>query len=124
MQDQSTGHWWLVSDVIRVGYWPKELFNHLNSGATKVRYGGTTMTDVLSPPMGSGEFPNGDYKFVCYMLQVKIVNSGFKLIDIIESAMSRNADVPKCYDVHATGFQGSNLGETLAFGGPGGDCGT
>ncbi|XP_060673877.1 protein neprosin [Ziziphus jujuba] len=126
IQEQSSGNWWLTSEGFRVGYWPKELFNHLNNGADKVRYGGTTKAsaDGLSPPMGSGEFPTNDYHSVCFLAFVKIVDSNFKLIDIVDSTMSGTTDVTTCYDLHYFGYQGRKLGQTFSFGGPGGECGT
>lgn len=93
------------------------------------------MADVLSPPMGSGQFPSDDYHSVAFMQLVKIVDfnyklvafikkKNYKLVEIIDGTMSGNTDNSKCYDLHYFGFQGEIMGQTFSFGGPGGDCGT
>lgn len=82
------------------------------------------MADVLSPPMGSGQFPSDDYHSVAFMQLVKIVDFNYKLVEIIDGTMSGNTDNSKCYDLHYFGFQGEIMGQTFSFGGPGGDCGT
>ncbi|KAI5382641.1 hypothetical protein KIW84_070171, partial [Lathyrus oleraceus] len=65
-QDKVTGHWWLcIFPKLRCfGYFPKELFSHLSSGASIVRYGGETYTPpgMVSPPMGSGRLPQERFK--------------------------------------------------------------
>ncbi|KAF3577335.1 hypothetical protein DY000_02029077 [Brassica cretica] len=53
------GNWALTVDDEIIGYWPGELFTHLNKGASRVRFGGNTFIspDGISPPMGNGYFP-------------------------------------------------------------------
>ena len=73
-----------------VGYWPKELFTHLNKGASLVRFGGNTFTspDGISPPMGNGHFPVISYFKSSHYVHVKVKNSNYKLVDI-ESRKAR-----------------------------------
>ncbi|GAU49539.1 hypothetical protein TSUD_74180 [Trifolium subterraneum] len=50
-RDRSTGNWWLIVDEIdqvHVGYWPKEIFTHLRTGASKVRFGGETFAAAIT----------------------------------------------------------------------------
>ncbi|CAF2094825.1 unnamed protein product [Brassica napus] len=60
---QGFGNWALTIDDEIIGYWPGELFTHLNKGASRVRFGGNTFIspDGISPPMGNGYFPIDDY---------------------------------------------------------------
>lgn len=112
---------------VRVGYWPKELFKYLNSGADIVRYGGTTKASAQgqSPQMGSGRLPSNLYKEVDYFAQVKIVDSNFKTNDIVEADFDGNVDTStSCYDLHFFDNQVADLRQTFSFGGPGGaSCG-
>ncbi|KAF3449419.1 hypothetical protein FNV43_RR10147 [Rhamnella rubrinervis] len=128
LQEQSSGNWWLITqNNVSVGYWPKELFGYLNSGADIVRYGGTTkaLAQGVSPPMGSGTLPSNDYHQVDYFAQVKIVNDNFTSNDIVEADFDANIDTPtSCYDLRFFANQGGELGQTFSFGGPGGaSCG-
>ncbi|CAF1921087.1 unnamed protein product [Brassica oleracea] len=48
-----------------VGYWPKELFDILDSGANMVGVGGVVHSSPsgASPTMGNGKFPDGGRRF-------------------------------------------------------------
>lgn len=70
-------NWWLViNDEIQVGYWPLELFTHMAEGADTVTYGGTASAgkNGISPPMGSGHKPDGNWTHAAYFNNVRIVN--------------------------------------------------
>lgn len=58
VQDEK-GNWWLHVVDKDIGYFPAALFSNLPT-ADKVGWGGFTVTptNALSPPMGSGHFPN------------------------------------------------------------------
>lgn len=114
---------------IRVGYWPKELFNHLGDGASIVRYGGTTSASAagLSPQMGTGSFPSNNFTSgVGFFSQNKIMGSDFFMNDIVLAEMVKNVDTSiECYDLDDYGFLGPDVREILSYGGPGGaSCGT
>ncbi|KAF3438770.1 hypothetical protein FNV43_RR21534 [Rhamnella rubrinervis] len=130
IQEQSTGNWWMIErNNLRIVYWPKELFNHLGDGAAVVRYGGTTSASTetgLSPQMGTGSFPNRDYRTgVGFFIQNKIMGSDFVMNDIVLAEMVKNVDTSTaCYDLGYYGFVSKDVRETFSYGGPGGSCGT
>ncbi|XP_013624001.1 PREDICTED: uncharacterized protein LOC106329959 [Brassica oleracea var. oleracea] len=124
-QDGISGNWGLkiLNEVI--GYWPKELFTHLNKGASLIRFGGNTFMspDGISPPMGNGYFPVIDFQKSSYFLHVKVKNSNYQLVDIEDGKTRRYSDSYQCYRLTYWGYFKSN-GVSFSFGGPGGDCGT
>ncbi|XP_031283653.1 uncharacterized protein LOC116142371 [Pistacia vera] len=125
-KDKATGNWWLSFDNnVTIGYWPKEIFTHLDKGASFLQFGGWTYNspDGLSPPMGSGLFPDNHYKRSCFFAQLKVMVGGGQLIDMQEADLDIFVDNTACYDVKTFGYQGGELGETFTFGGPGGNCG-
>ncbi|XP_022145287.1 uncharacterized protein LOC111014775 [Momordica charantia] len=78
-QDRPTGDWWLaVSDSqTTIGYWPKELFGHLNDGAEQVAWGGIAKPSPngMSPPLGNGHKPNyGKHDDACYFRTLNYIN--------------------------------------------------
>ncbi|XP_048608636.1 uncharacterized protein LOC125584329 isoform X2 [Brassica napus] len=123
--DGISGNWGLkiLNEVI--GYWPKELFTHLNKGASLIRFGGNTFMspDGISPPMGNGYFPVIDFQKSSYFLHVKVKNSNYQLVDIEDGKTRRYSDSYQCYRLTYWGYFKSN-GVSFSFGGPGGDCGT
>ncbi|KAF3449507.1 hypothetical protein FNV43_RR10235 [Rhamnella rubrinervis] len=128
IQEQSSGNWWLITNAIRIGYWPKELFNHLGNGASVVRYGGTTSSPQghSSPPMGNGKLPSGESPFTAgFFQQVKLMDSNYKVIDLAASDIRGNIDAPRtCYDLFFFQIIASR-GYVFGYGGPGGpSCNT
>ncbi|KAI5382606.1 uncharacterized protein LOC127106722 [Lathyrus oleraceus] len=124
-QDKVTGHWWLCihPKPVCFGYWPKELFSHLRSGASIIRYGGETYTPpgMVSPPMGSGRLPQEKYKNSGFMERVEIINSEYNQIDINPRSMKINKNVNlSCYDLLYRGFEGGSARHSFLYGGPGG----
>lgn len=103
---QDVNHnWWLLytedlnGDYIRVGYWPKELFKHIQESAEYARMGGMVFSDKSnSPPMGSGGHD-------CYF-QKMVVGGGIPNLDVKSES--------RCYKV-------GGGGASFWFGGPGGD---
>ncbi|XP_056852442.1 uncharacterized protein LOC108845320 [Raphanus sativus] len=124
-QDGLSGNWGLkvVNEVI--GYWPKELFTHLNNGASLVRFGGNTFMapDGISPPMGNGHFPVIDFQKSSFFLHVKVRNSNYQLLDIEDRKTRSYSDSYQCYRLSYWGYARSN-GVSFSFGGQGGNCGT
>nr|AAD41997.1 hypothetical protein [Arabidopsis thaliana] len=93
-QDGFSGNWILrIFDRV-VGYWPKELFTHLNKGASLVRFGGNTFPspDGFSPPMGNGYFPSHDFYKSSHFSKVKVKNSNYETIDFEKQRTRRYAD--------------------------------
>ncbi|KAG7643532.1 Neprosin [Arabidopsis suecica] len=125
-QDGFSGNWVLKDTVMNeiVGYWPKELFTHLNKGASLVRFGGNTFTspDGISPPMGNGHFPVISYFKSSHYVHVKVKNSNYQLVDIESRKARIYADSYQCYRLSYWGYFKST-GVSFSFGGPGGKCG-
>ncbi|XP_061338521.1 protein neprosin-like [Gastrolobium bilobum] len=122
--DPHTKNWWLKVFKKNVGYFPAALFSNMVP-ADQVGWTGSTITDVgsPSPPMGSGDFPNGDTSRSCYFRQITFRNE-----NQIEQGPSKGnwdtfSDIPNCYDVKYYGWVNDAFGYTLLFGGPGGNCG-
>lgn len=129
-QEGSTGKWWLLGHDMSIGYWPKELFNHLASGASIVRYGGTSRASAnedVSPPIGGGSLPIRHYDYrVGFFGLIKIVDSNFDVVDIDRSEMKKNVDTKtSCYDLDYRGYESLLSGHGFTYGGPGGHhCGS
>uniref|UniRef100_M4C798 Neprosin PEP catalytic domain-containing protein n=1 Tax=Brassica campestris TaxID=3711 RepID=M4C798_BRACM len=124
-QDGLSGNWGLKIFNEVIGYWPKELFTHLNDGASLIRFGGNTFMspDGISPPMGNGHFPVIDFQKSSFFLHVKVRNSNYQLLDIEDSKTRLYSDSFQCYRLSYWGYAKSN-GVSFSFGGLGGDCGT
>ncbi|KAK7276257.1 hypothetical protein RIF29_17395 [Crotalaria pallida] len=124
-QDAKTKNWWLYYMGTPLGYYPSELFTNLTS-ADQVGWGGKTTTAVgtPTPPMGSGLFPDGNLVHASYFRNVAIQNQS--RVDYGPqkdgSLLKTFTDKPKCFGVQYYGDQGGDVGYSLQFGGPGGDC--
>lgn len=122
-QDGFSGNWALkIFDEV-IGYWPKELFTHLNNGASLVRYGGNTFLspDAISPPMGNGHLPVADFKKTAHFKNIVVIDSNHKRV-YIEYKIRRYADIYSCFGVKYWGYSKAS-GVSFSFGGPGGLCG-
>ncbi|XVE57452.1 hypothetical protein DITRI_Ditri04bG0091800 [Diplodiscus trichospermus] len=117
------GNWWLLAQmeylIVRVGYWPKEIFTYLALGADVVKYGGTTSTyiDQLDrPAMGNGKYP-GDMGWVYgFFRWVRYVNESYSLTLVEHSEMIKALD-SICYGLM---YPSGPTQENMKFGGPGG----
>ncbi|KAL0720837.1 hypothetical protein Bca4012_035436 [Brassica carinata] len=120
-QDGFFGSWALKVDDEIIGYWPRELFTHLQKGASRVRFGGNTFIspDGISPPMGNGYFPLKDYQKSSSFLHVKLTNNKYQSIEA--KTIIRHSD-SKCFRLMDRGYTNEN-GKSFSFGGPGGRCG-
>jgi hypothetical protein len=74
MQDEKTKNWWLLVQETPIGYFPAHLFSNLVTANT-VGWGGLTATPTgISPPMGSGLFPDKNYIHACYFRYISYQN--------------------------------------------------
>ncbi|WJX54293.1 hypothetical protein P8452_40197 [Trifolium repens] len=127
-RDRSTGNWWLIVDEenkVHVGYWPKEIFTHLSSGASKVRFGGETFgaSSTWSPPMGSGRLPRDGYQYSALIGLLQYIDTDYDQIDVIPEYMKVYNDAKKeCYDLKFYEHLGKLFRRAILFGGPGGQC--
>ncbi|KAG5612017.1 hypothetical protein H5410_023298 [Solanum commersonii] len=63
----------LFQGLFVIGFWPETIFNELRNGSQVVRYGGQAFTpagEPYSPPMGNGNFQDGNPHTTCHMHQV------------------------------------------------------
>ncbi|XP_024026487.1 uncharacterized protein LOC21406029 [Morus notabilis] len=114
--DRKTGNWWFfVSDRnqdIPVGYWPRKL----------VAWGGIAKPGKkgISPRMGNGHFPDGNYRHACYFSHVHYVNNKNKMVPPGNPCTFQNVDKPKCYRLkNDLLLHQKDLGYSFTFGGPG-----
>ncbi|KAH0683303.1 hypothetical protein KY290_023462 [Solanum tuberosum] len=62
-----------IQSMFSIGFWPETMFNELRNGSQVVRYGGQAFTPAgqqYSPPMGNGNFQDGNPHTTCHMRQV------------------------------------------------------
>ncbi|XP_043717682.1 uncharacterized protein LOC122665592 [Telopea speciosissima] len=126
-QDKSSGNWWFVTeDKIQVGYWANEIMYAMGNGAGILRYGGFAIgtAEGPSPPMGNGHFAGHEYREIAYFARIKYVDDSRTPKDIFGDMGEALADATECYTIQYWGNQGSYMGQTFTYGGPGGnDCG-
>ncbi|KAK7321489.1 hypothetical protein VNO77_32192 [Canavalia gladiata] len=123
-QDSVTKNWWLIIENKTIGYFPAQLFSNMSS-AEKVGWGGFTRARPgnVSPPMGSGLFPDGQFVHASYFRNISYQN-----VSRLENIPSRytkyslitNSD---CFGLQDYGYRSRKFGYTIEFGGPGGACG-
>ncbi|XP_026415847.1 uncharacterized protein LOC113311218 [Papaver somniferum] len=126
-RDPKFGNWWFIDgrNNAKIGYWPIEIFTHLNNAASVIAYGGTAGSDPGKPymSMGCGHLPDFDSRITSCMLQMKVADNkgNFEDFDRRVVQIIRNTK-PSCYDII---FPGNHFlsGLMMLFGGPGGgDC--
>ena len=107
-----------------LGYFPASLVPELTS-AGQVGWGGRTITPrgAPSPPMGSGYFPDKVFDHGAYFIDVTYQNDLRKDIGPDKSLTKTFSDKPNCFSAEYYGDQGGEIGFSLQFGGPGGNCG-
>ncbi|KAL0862477.1 hypothetical protein Bca101_041595 [Brassica carinata] len=122
IQDGFFGSWAVKVDDEIIGYWPRELFTHLNKGASRVRFGGDTFIspDGISPPMGNGHLPIIDYLRSSSFFHVKLTNDKYQSIEA-KTTITGNKD-SMCFSLMYRPYTEEN-GKSFSFGGPGGRCG-
>ncbi|KAI3901133.1 hypothetical protein MKW92_004532, partial [Papaver armeniacum] len=74
--EQETGKWWLILDDVKIGYWPKQLFELLKPGVESIFWGGRVKAgnDGVSPPMGSGLSIDEYYETTGYFAELKYID--------------------------------------------------
>ncbi|KAK6782685.1 hypothetical protein RDI58_020481 [Solanum bulbocastanum] len=121
-KDLKTGRWWLIysNDLIKIGYWPPELFKGLKGFASRAAWGGEVFSSGRTfPPMGSGSFVQSpDSNKDAYCRKVSILNSVGNVIPVDTQLQIVN-DAPKLYAVIDVPFTTDTFGSTVFFGGPG-----
>ncbi|KAJ4891896.1 hypothetical protein Rs2_31644 [Raphanus sativus] len=120
-QDLVSGNWALKVDDEIIGYWPHELFTHLNKGASRVRFGGNTFIspDGISPSMGNGHVPISDYRMSSSFFHVKLTNDKYLSIENETTIGVEDCECFKLMDREYT----NATGKSFSFGGAGGLCG-
>ncbi|OVA01277.1 protein of unknown function DUF239 [Macleaya cordata] len=133
-RDPQSGNWWLMMNLgkseefPKIGYWPKELFSHLASNASMIRYGGVVGADTNrpTPPMGNGYLPvcdDYDFNKACYMMKMKVVDGNARPIDFDPSKIRVKQDtIWSCYNLTFNGYVDKYIELAMRFGGPGGMC--
>ncbi|XP_019100741.1 PREDICTED: uncharacterized protein LOC109132812 [Camelina sativa] len=123
-QDGVTGNWVLKIFDQLIGYWPKELFTHLNNGASLIRFEGNTFTspDGISPPMGNGYFPSTDFQKSSHFSFIKVKNLNYQSIDLGDKETRPYVDSYKCFKLKYWGYH-KQTRVAFSLGGPGGNCG-
>jgi hypothetical protein len=115
---------WLIVELEPkyVGYWPKELFNHLNTGASSIRFVGQTYAppNKDSPPMGSGRLPKEKFRNSAFIQSLTIIDSEYNEVGVNDRDMKQYTDTnSNCYDLAYNGYQGPVYKQAFLFGGPG-----
>ncbi|KAI3836662.1 hypothetical protein MKX03_034945 [Papaver bracteatum] len=119
-----TGNWWLMFNVI-IGYWPAEIFTHLDN-ASVVRYGGIAGAEPQTdtPPMGNGYLPQlQDYTKTAFIRKMKYIDDKGHLQNINPDGVQSKHDAKlDCYNILFAGNLGSDWEMSMTYGGPGGMC--
>nr|KYP73056.1 hypothetical protein KK1_005665 [Cajanus cajan] len=123
-QEQRTKDWWLRMGNENIGYFPAKLFTTMFS-ANIVGWGGSTRTPPgsPSPQMGSGYFPDDNFVHACYFRHVGFQNTSRQYYGPPKYTVNTYNDNPNCFGVEYYGDQKREVGYSLQFGGPGGNCG-
>jgi len=93
--------------------------------ATKVGWGGRTLTPQgsLSPPMGSGHFPDLNYAHASFFREISFRNTSKRNSGPEHYQVEEYIDKPTCFGFRFYGDVRESLHHFLQFGGPGGNCG-
>ncbi|XP_027941917.1 uncharacterized protein LOC114195597 isoform X1 [Vigna unguiculata] len=123
-QDPLTKNWWINVKNYDIGYFPAKLFSNMNL-ATKVGWGGRTLTPQgsLSPPMGSGHFPDLNYAHASFFREISFRNTSKRNSGPEHYQVEEYIDKPTCFGFRFYGDVRESLHHFLQFGGPGGNCG-
>ncbi|KAI3886450.1 hypothetical protein MKX03_036737 [Papaver bracteatum] len=126
-KDPQSGNWWLIAGKSNdnIGYWPKDLFTHLRSNASVIRYGGVARGGLKNqtPQMGNGHFANGNSTKSCNMRDMHVYNYKGEPFKFLASRVKLKQDTTtRCYNQIFWGFDPDHGGLAVSFGGPGGNC--
>uniref|UniRef100_A0ACD5TBL4 Uncharacterized protein n=1 Tax=Avena sativa TaxID=4498 RepID=A0ACD5TBL4_AVESA len=118
-KSKDDGDWWLHfarggKNLAPVGFWPKSLFNTLDSYADHIQWGGYTSSLLgnPSPPMGNGHWPS-EYSATFQDLQY-INEDGMVYPPIPEHGIQSYVSHKECYQVSRF------MTNKFSYGGPGG----
>ncbi|KAI3920900.1 hypothetical protein MKW98_015888 [Papaver atlanticum] len=116
IMDRETEHWWLIlEDKIKIGYWPKELFQRFNLGAEYIYWGGHVKSGKDGiPEMGSGNLPDRIPEHTGYYSDLEYQDKD----DVIWKPDQRVQITVDCEESY--GSLWDNEHTILHFGGPGG----
>ncbi|XP_068658808.1 protein neprosin-like isoform X2 [Aristolochia californica] len=115
--------WWLYVNDRVIGFWPQQIFNHLNEKAEKVGWGGEVYSSEGKnfPPMGSGAYSKEGWQQACFIKKIQVVNGNNQYLDgprDTDTFVDRN-----CYSLTDNGVNTDpNWRRYIYFGGPGGRC--
>ena len=119
------GSWWVSYDGINIGYYPAKIFNNF-ANPQIAGWGGIVATPNpptgVSPPMGSGVFPDGKYEHSCSIRFAQYTNNLGIEDGPHGDSYEKIIGCPSHYSVRDPVYRG-NQGYTFDFGGPGGKCG-
>ncbi|MCL7046749.1 hypothetical protein MKW94_016808 [Papaver nudicaule] len=118
---QQSGDWWLNllidDEQYQIGYWPKELFRLLNSGAEFIYWGGRATIDSkqIAPEMASGKQLDDSSNHNGYI-------AGLKYTDKDKIPWTPEQKIPLKVDCKGKGYDATWDSENavLTYGGPGG----
>ncbi|XP_075645661.1 protein neprosin-like [Castanea sativa] len=121
---EEDGNWWVTKDEIKIGYFPAAIFNNFTEAKT-VGWVGLAISppNGISPPMGSGRFPDDNYRHTSQFRAIQYKDSSGVVGGPREYNYDTIIDRPNCYLMDFHGYMGEFEGYTFGFGGPGGDCG-
>ncbi|KAI3891646.1 hypothetical protein MKX03_008835 [Papaver bracteatum] len=118
-RDLESGNWWFVNgfENTEIGYWPKEIFTHLENNASTVRFGGVAGGDPgkPNPPMGHGYLPDYNDRYTCTIQEMQIVNDQGNFVDFDTSNVQlKNDTKTSFYDLNFIGKE-VHRGITMFF---------
>ncbi|KAI3896025.1 hypothetical protein MKW92_000903 [Papaver armeniacum] len=126
-QDVQSLNWWFnltANNVSKnIGYWPREIIPYLTNTANYIAWGGLVRTppNTPTPPMGNGNFPDGDESKVSALLNLLYVDNTYTWVSPEDDSLwETRVDCPNCYG--ADYLENYPVGKVLFFGGPGGTC--
>lgn len=119
-----TKNWWILVKDHAIGYYPAKLFSNMTT-ADKVGWGGRTVTPhgSLSPPMGSGSFPDSNFSHASYFRLMAYRNTSKRSYGPQNYQLEKYVDKPDCYNLNYYDNFRESLQCSVQFGGPGGHCG-
>ncbi|KAK1263607.1 hypothetical protein QJS04_geneDACA021215 [Acorus gramineus] len=123
LQDESTGNWWFSFLDEQLGYWPKELFRMLRTGAQRIAYGGRARSNPNEhgPPMGSGRFPVEGPRKACFISHLKMIDTSSNYVYPDQrNELERIETDERCYRVSPLLYGAGEDGFNFRIGGPGG----
>ena len=124
MRQEEDGNWWITKDEINIGYFPAAIFNNLTEAET-VGWGGlaVSLPNGISPPMGSGIFPDDNYSHTSQFRAIQYRNSSGVLDGPHEYTYDTIIDSLDYYLIDFHGYMGEFKGYTFRFDGLGEDYG-